>query len=75
MGSLHTLWPDLMTPDDKRFFKELGGRIAVLRKENRLTQQQLAEMLGISQQTMAHYEVGRLRVPGNTELKLGDRFR
>jgi len=27
-----------------------------------LTQQQLAERLGISQQTLAHYEAGRLRV-------------
>ncbi|MBI2801054.1 MAG: helix-turn-helix transcriptional regulator [Gammaproteobacteria bacterium] len=42
--------------------KELGQRIARLRKEHDLTQQQLANILGISQQTLAHYEVGRLRV-------------
>lgn len=47
---------------DERFFKDLGARIAQLRKEQNLTQQQLAEALGIAQQTLAHYEVGRLRV-------------
>lgn len=57
-----TLWTQVMTPDDKRFYKELGQRIAHLRKAHDLTQQQLAELLGISQQTLAHYEVGRLRV-------------
>lgn len=55
-------WTAAMNPDDKRFYKELGQRIARLRKEQDLTQQQLATMLGISQQTLAHYEVGRLRV-------------
>ena len=57
-----TLWTQVMTPDDKRFYRELGQRIARLRKEHDLTQQQLATLLGISQQTLAHYEVARLRV-------------
>ena len=35
---------------------------ALARKELQLTQQQLAEQLGIAQQTMAHYEGGRLKV-------------
>ncbi len=51
-----------MTPKDKAFYQDLGRRIAQFRKAQDLTQQQLAEILGISQQTMAHYEVGRLRV-------------
>jgi transcriptional regulator with XRE-family HTH domain len=55
-------WAVTMTPQDKRFYQELGQRIAGFRKAQNLTQQQLAEILGISQQTMAHYEVGRLRV-------------
>jgi len=50
-----------MTPKDEQFFKALGIRIAQARKSHRLTQQQLAERLGIAQQTLAHYEVGRLR--------------
>ena len=51
-----------MTPQDKAFYQQLGQRIAGFRKDQGLTQTQLAETLGISQQTMAHYEVGRLRV-------------
>jgi len=51
-----------MTPENKLFYQELGKRIAKLRKAQSMTQQQLAEFLGISQQTLAHYEVGRLRV-------------
>jgi len=53
---------DPMSAKDERFFKELGARIAQLRKDQDLTQVQLAERLGIAQQTLAHYEVGRLRV-------------
>lgn len=44
------------------FFKEMGARIAQARKERGLTQQALADALGISQQTLAHYEVGRVGV-------------
>ena len=62
MESLYQ-WISVMAPDDKRFFKELGARIAQLRKEQAMTQQTLAEELAIAQQTLAHYEVGRLRVP------------
>src|SRR5579859_2155627 len=47
---------------DERFFKDLGARVAQLRKDQGLTQTQLAERLGVAQQTLAHYEVGRLRV-------------
>jgi DNA-binding XRE family transcriptional regulator len=34
-----------------------------LRQEAGFTQQALADHLGIAQQTLAHYEVGRLRLP------------
>lgn len=49
--------------DDKQFFKTLGARIARLRKEQGLSQQALADELGVAQQTLAHYEVGRARMP------------
>jgi transcriptional regulator with XRE-family HTH domain len=52
-----------MTQDEKLFFKELGARIAELRKTHGLTQVQLAEALKLSQQMIASYEVGRRRVP------------
>lgn len=52
-----------MTTDEKAFFQVLGLRIASLRKDLDLTQQQLADLLGVSQQMVASYEVGRRRVP------------
>jgi transcriptional regulator with XRE-family HTH domain len=54
---------EAVSPDEKRYFKELGARIAQLRKEQNLTQQQLADELGIAQQMVASYEIGRRRVP------------
>jgi transcriptional regulator with XRE-family HTH domain len=45
------------------YFKVLGSRVAQLRKDHGLTQVQLAETLGISQQVVASYEVGRRRIP------------
>ena len=56
-------WTESMgTEDDKAFFVALGHKVAQLRKEHGLTQQALAEQLGIAQQTLAHYEGARLRV-------------
>lgn len=49
--------------NDQAFLKSLGTRIAELRREQGLSQQALAEQLGIPQQTFAHYEVGRARMP------------
>jgi transcriptional regulator with XRE-family HTH domain len=47
---------------DKVFYSRLGSRIAEARKAAGLTQAQLAEALGIAQQTMAHYEGGVSRI-------------
>lgn len=54
-----------MNTRDEQFFKELGARIAQARKDHGLTQQALAEQLGVAQQTLAHYEVGRARMPAS----------
>jgi transcriptional regulator with XRE-family HTH domain len=51
----------LMTHDEQQFFKELGARIAHLRKEAGLSQQAVADALEIAQQTYANYEVARAR--------------
>ena len=48
--------------DEKAFFVQLGSRIAQLRKEQGITQVQLAEWLNVSQQTVNAYEVGRRRM-------------
>ena len=52
-----------MTEDDKVFFKELGERIATLRKAQGMTQGQMAEYLNISQQHMASFEKGIRKIP------------
>ena len=52
-----------MSPDEKTFFERLGQRIAALRNERGLTQVQLAEVLGYSQQQVLSFEKGRRRVP------------
>ena len=51
-----------VTPQDRAFYQAMGQHIAWLRKAQGLTQVELAERLGVAQQTLAHYEVGRLRV-------------
>jgi len=66
------LWNALVTPEDKQLYQVIGKRIAEARKSVGLTQTQLAEQLGISQQTMAHYEVGRLRIAVSTLLPLAE---
>jgi transcriptional regulator with XRE-family HTH domain len=59
--------PTMTISDDERtFFAGLGERVAQLRKARNITQVQLAESLGVSQQTIQAYEVGRRRVPVST---------
>ncbi|KWD78418.1 XRE family transcriptional regulator [Burkholderia ubonensis] len=52
-----------ITDDDRAFFVALGERMAQFRKARGLTQAQLAETLGLTQQTYQSYEVGRRRIP------------
>ena len=42
-----------MTHDEKVFFKQLGARVATLRKDQGMTQVQFAEILGLTQQMIA----------------------
>ncbi len=56
--------PGMAISDDERaFYIALGQRISVQRKAQDITQVQLAEQLGISQQAMNSFEKGRRRVP------------
>jgi len=52
-----------MHSEEQTFFQKLGERIATLRNERGLTQVQLAELLGCSQQQVLSFEKGRRRVP------------
>lgn len=65
MSSVIEHYLNKMTQGDHFFFKQLGQRIAVLRKELGMTQMQLAEVLAISQQYMQAFEAGRRKVPSS----------
>ena len=52
-----------ISAEERDFFVALGERIAALRKAHNITQTQLAEALGVSQQTVQAYEMGRRRIP------------
>lgn len=58
--------------DVEAFLKELGQRIADLRKDAGLTQAQLAEKVGVSQQIIASYENGRRNFPVARLLELAE---
>lgn len=55
----------MVNSQDEPFFKALGARVAAGRKAQNLTQQQMADRLGIAQQTYAQYETGRARFPAS----------
>ncbi len=53
----------VMAAKDRAFYEQLGRRIADARKTADITQVELAQTLGIAQQTLAHYEGGVSRLP------------
>ena len=64
----------LLSHKDPDFFVALGARISTLRKEAGMTQTQLAELLGCSQQHLVAYEKGRYRIPANLLLIVAEEF-
>ena len=63
------LWTD-MSSSDQEFFKAMGTRISRARKAREFTQQDMADHLGIAQQTYAQYETGIRRIPASMLPKL-----
>jgi transcriptional regulator with XRE-family HTH domain len=63
MATTHFLPIAPMTPDETAFFRQLGTRIAERRKGLDLTQAQLGELIGVTQQQVASFEIGRRRMP------------
>jgi transcriptional regulator with XRE-family HTH domain len=54
--------PSRVKSHDEGYYKALGARIAELRTAKGMTQQQLADKLDVSQPTVGHYEIGRIRL-------------
>lgn len=54
-----------MTDSEVEFFKALGSRVSKLRKDQGMTQTDLAQPLGITQPMLASYEIGRRRIPAS----------
>ena len=52
----------------------IGDMLKQLRKNNKQTQQDLADFLGISRGTYAHYEINRREPDAATLIKLSDYF-
>jgi transcriptional regulator with XRE-family HTH domain len=52
-----------ISANERAFFERLGTRIAELRRSQNITQVEMAATLGVSQQTINSYEVGRRRIP------------
>jgi transcriptional regulator with XRE-family HTH domain len=55
--------PPTVATGERAFFQAFGQRLAQQRKTLGLTQVQLAEALGVSQQAITAYESGQRRVP------------
>jgi transcriptional regulator with XRE-family HTH domain len=60
--------------ESRAYFRALGAHISALRKEQSMTQAELARMLGVSQQTVFAYELGDRRVSVLMLIKLAKIF-
>mgnify|MGYP003608033806 CR=1 FL=1 len=65
MANLINEWLNSMSPESTDFFKIVGQRVAHLRAEHGLTQNRLAELVGVKQYVIASYETGRRRMPAS----------
>ncbi len=66
MLNAHPHHATAMANKERAFYTDLGQRIAERRKAQGMTQVDLANALGIAQQTMAHYEGGVSRIAVET---------
>lgn len=62
----------MQTTNEQKFLKQFGKRVAVLRKARGVTQQQLAEDIGVSVVTIAYVETGKQWVRPKTLGKIAD---
>ena len=60
-----------ISTEERNFFVAMGERIALLRRATNISQVQLDEAMGVSQQTLQSYGVGRRRIPVSMLQALG----
>ena len=62
----------LIMENDEQFLKDLGERIRELRKARGMTQEELADTLGVTQALIASYETARRSIPLRKLVVLAD---
>ena len=72
--TIYRLLDKQMTGNDEVFFKDLGKRVALLRKGLGWNQTKLGSILGISQQSVADYEAGARKIPASMLPTLAELF-
>jgi transcriptional regulator with XRE-family HTH domain len=63
-----------ISANEHAFFERLRARVAALRKQQDITQMEMAKAPGVSQQAINSYEVGRRRIPGSALSTLARTF-
>lgn len=61
--------------EEKKLQKVVGKRFRHLREENGLSQEQMAEEIGISARQVYNYENGTSRIPDTTKIQIKKQFR
>lgn len=61
--------------DEKKLQEIVGNRFRHLRRENGLTQEQMAEEIGISPKQVYNYESGKSGIPDLTKIQIKKKFR
>ena len=52
-----------------------GTRLEIIRREKKMTQQEVADYLGISRNTLAAYESGKSKIPLSVFIRLADLYK
>lgn len=60
--------------DEENFYKHFGSRLKTLRKNNKITQTELAYHLGIKQTTLVNYENANRKIPLYIAVKIAGYF-
>ncbi|MBI9099532.1 MAG: helix-turn-helix transcriptional regulator [Spirochaetaceae bacterium] len=65
----------MIVKEEKEIYTDLGQRISNARKELNITQEQLAKIVGLTQPTLASYEIGRRKIPIPIFLEISEALR